>query len=283
MLELRWIGFAVLLVMLQIPLVAMRWRKILDVLAVVNRRMTNTSIVAITAVGVFFSQMLPSVMGDGMRAWLIVRLGCDWRNAVTSVALDRGIGVGLLIALGFVILLLPSSLTALGGYRELVLTVYGLLLVAGAIVLMLLPRLIPLLERFAHLRWLAEFAASARRIVLGPKCPVILGLACLIHALTILCIWSVGRAQGLTLPVPEAAVLFVVVLGVALVPISVNGWGLRELAVVALLGRHGIAPEQALVFSVCFGLVLAVGSVPGAPAWVLYSFAPSKRPIAGRP
>ena len=77
--------------------------------------------------------------------------------------------------------------------------------------------------------------------------------------------------------------LFVVVLGVALVPISVNGWGLRELAVVALLGRHGIAPEQALVFSVCFGLVLAVGSVPGAPAWLLYSFAPSKRSIAGRP
>ena len=282
-LELRWIAFAVLLAMLQIPLVAMRWRKILDVLAVINRRMTNVSIIAITAVGLFFSQMLPSVMGDGMRAWLIVRLGCDWRNAVTSVAIDRGVGVGLLIALGFVILWLPSSFTALGGYRGLVLTVYGLLLCTGAVMLVLLPRLIPLLERFAHLRWLAGFAASARRVVLGPKGPAILGLACLIHALTILCIWSVGRAQGLTLAMPEAAVLFVVVLGVALVPISVNGWGLRELAVVALLGRHGIAPEQALVFSVCFGLVLAVGSVPGAPAWVLYSFAPLKRSIAGRP
>jgi uncharacterized membrane protein YbhN (UPF0104 family) len=281
MLELRWIGFAVALVMLQIPLVAMRWREILDVLAVVNRQMTNTSILAITAIGVFFSQVLPSVMGDGMRAWLIVRLGCDWRNAVTSVAIDRSVGVGLLIALGFVILLLPSGFSALGGYRGLVLTVYGILLLTGAIVLVLLPKLIPLLKRLAYLRWLGGFAASARRIVVSPKCLMILGLACLIHALTILVIWSVGRAQGMALSIPEAAVLFVVVLGVALVPISINGWGLRELAVVALLGRHNIAPEQALLFSVCFGLVLAIGSLPGAPAWLLYSFAPAKRPIAG--
>ena len=283
MLDVRWIGFAVVLVMLQIPLVAMRWREILDALAAINRQMTNTSILAITAIGVFFSQMLPSLMGDGMRAWLIVRLGCDWRKAVTSVAIDRGIGVGLLIALGFVILLFPSGLSALGGYRGLVLTVYGLLLLTGAIVLVILPRLIPLLERLAYLRWLGGFAASTRRIVLGPKCPMILGLAFLIHALTILVIWSVGRAQGLVLPIPEAAVLFVVVLGVALVPISINGWGLRELAVVALLGRHGVAPEQALLFSVCFGLVLAIGSLPGAPAWLLYSFVPAKRPITGSP
>ena len=86
---------------------------------------------------------------------------------------------------------------------------------------------------------------------------MILALGCLIHALTIVVVWSVGRAQGLVLPVSDAAVLFTVMLGVALVPISISGWGLRELAVISLLGNHGIAPEQALLFSVCFGLVLA--------------------------
>jgi glycosyltransferase 2 family protein len=278
-LDLRWAILAALLVMLQIPLVAMRWRQILQVLAAVNARMTNTSIIAITAIGVFFAQMLPSLMGEGIRAWLLVRLGCDWRSAVTSVVIDRGVGAGLLIVLGFVILLLPSGLSALGGYRDLVLTVYGALLLAGAIVLLLLPRLIPLLDRVSYLRWMAGLAANARRVVLGPRSLAILGLACLIHALTILAIWSLGRAQGLVLPIPDAAVLFVVVVGVALVPVSINGWGLRELAVVAILGRHGVAPEQALVFSVCFGLVLAVGSLPGALAWLVYSLAPAKRSL----
>ena len=281
-LDLRWISFAVLLVMLQIPLVAMRWREILDALAALNRRMTNTSIVAITAIGLFFSQMLPSITGDGMRAWLIVRRGCNWPRAVTSVAIDRGVGVALLIALGFGILLLPSGLSALGGYRDLVLTTYGALLLAGLAVLILLPRFIPLLEHLQYLHWLLQFAARARAVVVGRKAPVIWGLACLIHTLTIIIIWSIGRAQGLLLPLPEAAVLFVVVLGVALVPISINGWGLRELAVVALLGRHGVAPEQALLFSVCFGLVLAFGSLPGAPAWLLYSLMPASRPAGNR-
>jgi uncharacterized membrane protein YbhN (UPF0104 family) len=280
LLELRWAALATLMVMLQIPLVAMRWREILHVLAAIDRRMTNASIIAITAIGVFFTQVLPSVMGDGIRAWLLVRLGCEWRSAVTSVVIDRGVGAGLLIALGFVILLLPSGLSALGGYRVLVLIVYGALLFAGAIVLLLLPRLIALLDRVPYLRWMAGLAASTRRVVLGPKSFVILGLACLIHALTILIIWSLGRAQGLVLPIPDAAVLFVVMVGVALVPVSINGWGLREVAVVAILGRHGVAPEQALGFSVGFGLVLAVGSLPGALAWLLYSLAPAKGSVA---
>jgi hypothetical protein len=78
---------------------------------------------------------------------------------------------------------------------------------------------------------------------------MILGIACLLPALTIAFVWSLGRAQGLLLPVPDAAVLFTVMIGVALVPISISGWGLRELAVISLLGHHGIAPERALLFS----------------------------------
>jgi uncharacterized membrane protein YbhN (UPF0104 family) len=278
LLDLRWAALATLLAMIQIPLVGMRWRAILDALAALDRRITTVAIIAITAIGVFFAQVLPSVMGEGIRAWLLVRLGGDWRRAVTSVVIDRGVGVGLLIALGFVILLLPSGLSALGGYRNLVLTIYGSLLVAAAVVLWLLPRLIAPLNRIRYVRWITALAADARRVVLGPKTLAILGIACLIHAVTILIIWSLGRAQGLFLPMADAAVLFVVMIGVALVPVSINGWGLRELAVVALLGRHGITPEQALVFSVCFGLVLALASLPGALAWVLYSVAPANAP-----
>jgi hypothetical protein len=119
-------------------------------------------------------------------------------------------------------------------------------------------------------------AADARRVLLGPNGPFILGIGCVIHAFTIAIVWSLGRAQGLVLPISEAAVLFTVMIGVALVPVSIGGWGLRELAVVSLLGNHGVAPEQALLFSVCFGLTLALGSLPGALVWPLYSFPPAR-------
>jgi hypothetical protein len=50
-----------------------------------------------------------------------------------------------------------------------------------------------------------------------------------------------------------------------------------RLAVISLVGHHGMAPEKALLFSVSFGLALAIGSLPGALAWFLYPFAPSRR------
>jgi uncharacterized membrane protein YbhN (UPF0104 family) len=237
--------------------------------------MTRADMIAATAVGVFFAQVLPSIAGEGVRAWLLVRLGNNWRKAVTSAVIDRGVGVGLLVAFGFVVLLLPSGLTALGGYRDLVLAVYGALLLAGTLGLLLVLKLVPLLRRWRYSRWVATLAAEAYRVLLGPKGIAILSIACLIHALTIFVVWSVARAQGLALPFADAAVLFTIVIGVVIVPISIGGWGLRELAVISLLAGYGVAPERALLFSVCFGLALAIGSLPGALVWLLYPFAPA--------
>jgi glycosyltransferase 2 family protein len=277
LLEFRWVAPAVMAVTLQIPLVAMRWRQILNGLAATHQLISNRTITAITAIGLFFAQVLPNVVGEGVRAWLLVRTGSDWRTAVSSVVIDRGVGAGLVIAAGFVILLLAPAPVDLGGYRNVVLVLYGSALLAGVAGLALLPVFLPLLNRLRYLRWVVQFAADARRVLLGPKSPPIFGFACLIHALTMCVIWFLARAQGLMLPVSDVALLFVVMTGVALVPATINGWGLREIAVVGLLARYGVAPEQALVLSVCFGLTLAIGSLPGAIVWLLYPAAPRQR------
>jgi hypothetical protein len=250
LLNFRWAAFAVFVVVLQIPLLGVRWCNILDALAVRTARVTAVATIAVSAIGVFFAQVMPSVAGERVRAWLLVRLGCDWRSSVTSVVIDRGVGAGLLIAIGFaILLLLSSSLTALGGYRELVLVLYGALLFAAAFGLVFVPRIAPWLSRWRYCRWFGTLALDARRVLLGPYGPMILGIGCLVHALTIVVIWSPGRAQGLLLPVSDAAILFTVMISVALVPISIGGWGLRELAVISLLGNHGVPPEKALLFS----------------------------------
>jgi glycosyltransferase 2 family protein len=276
LLDFRWAALAILVVVLEIPFAGLRWYNIVDALGVRDQQMTRAAMIAATAVGIFFAQVLPSVAGEGVRAWLLVRLGSNWRNAVTSAVIDRGVGGGLLIALGFVVLLLPSGLTALDGYRDVVLVVYGTLIFVGVLGLLLVPRIVPPLARWRYSRWFAILAADVHRVLLGSKGLVILSIGCLIHVFTIVVVWSVGRAQGLALPLPDAALLFTVMIGVVLVPISIGGWGLRELAVISLLATYGVAPERALLFSVCFGLALAVGSLPGALAWLLYPF-PAQR------
>src|SRR3954469_5793807 len=65
LLDFRWAAFAVLVVVLQIPLLGVRWCTILDALAVRNARVTIVATIALSAIGVFFAQVLPSVAGEG--------------------------------------------------------------------------------------------------------------------------------------------------------------------------------------------------------------------------
>ena len=55
---------------------------------------------------------------------------------------------------------------------------------------------------------------------------------------------------------------------VALIPVSLGGWGVREGAFVVLLGFYGVAPEQGLIVSVLFGLALLAASLPGLALWL---------------
>ncbi len=178
LLDFRWAAFAILVATLEIPLSGLRWYNIVGSLAARDMRAIRTAMIAATAVGVFFAQVLPSVAGDGVRAWLLVRLGSSWHNAVTSAVIDRGVGVGLMIVLGFVVLLLPSGLTALGGYRNVVLVVYGALILAGTFGLLLAPMIVLPLTRWRYSRWFARLATDARRVLFGSKGPVILSIGC---------------------------------------------------------------------------------------------------------
>jgi glycosyltransferase 2 family protein len=268
--DFRWAGLAIALAMVQILLLALRLWAIVHALTPKTERLTYLATSAVSAIYALFAQVVPSVVGEGIRVWMLTRFGCGWRVGLTSVVIDRAVGLAVLVAFAFIILLSPSALTALAGYRNLALILFGAALAAGVLGLLATPVVAPLLRRWRYSYWLGTFAADAHLVLLGPRAPTIFGAACLIHVLTILIIWLVGRAQGLAVPIVDCAMLFTVMVGVALVPISVGGWGLRELAVVSLLGAHGLAPERALVFSVCFGLVGVIGVLPGLIVWLLY-------------
>jgi hypothetical protein len=90
---------------------------------------------------------------------------------VTSAVIDRGVGVGLMIALGFVVLLLPSGLTALGGYRDVVLVVYGALILAGALGLLVAPKIVLPPTRWRYSRWFATLATDVHRVLFGSNGP----------------------------------------------------------------------------------------------------------------
>src|SRR5262249_56512485 len=100
LLDFRWAAFAILVATLEIPLSGLRWYNIVGSLAARDMRATRTAMIAATAVGEFFAQVLPSVAGDGGRAWLLVRLCRSWGNARARAVVDCGVGGRLVGALG---------------------------------------------------------------------------------------------------------------------------------------------------------------------------------------
>lgn len=71
-----------------------------------------------------------------------------------------------------------------------------------------------------------------------------------------------GLSLGLPLSFADYLVFIPVVTVVTLVPVSVGGWGVREAAFVALLGLVGVPSHMALAFSVMFGFVGILASLP---------------------
>ena len=275
--DMRWSMLAIALLVSQIPLVGLRWLQIVKILAMRGRQVTWIWMSVAAGIAQFFGQILPVVAGDGVRVWFLGRFSSDWRNATISVVIDRCVGIGLLLAFTLVILLLPSNFGAFEQDRDKVVVALATMLILGVICLVVSARLGPKLTGWRYGRWIERFFSGARAAVFGSRSAVILGIGCMIHALTIAAVWSLGRAQGLALSPADAAVLFAVMIGVALVPFTVGGWGLRELAMVSLFGNHGLTPERALVFSMYFGLTSILASLPGALAWMALLFSRSQR------
>lgn len=271
-LDFRWVAFATTVLMFQVPLAGWRWSKIADALEPDGTAAPLGAMIAITAISVFLGQIVPNLMSEGVRVWLLSRIKPGWRRGLAGVLIDRGVGVGTLVTVGFLTLLFPSALTALGGHRLVVLGLFAAILASATAALLLAPRYVPTLLRLRQLKLIGELIAASRRVLIeSPATLSILGIALTIHLLSIIGIWSLGRAFTMSLSIVDASVLFTLMMAIAILPISVGGWGLRELAVTAFLGAQGFPAQQAFLFSVAFGLTLIAASLPGAFVLIFYS------------
>ena len=107
-------SLAIVAILAQIPFVTLRWCAIIDALSQNGKRVARGRAFVITALGIFFGQVLFYAAGDAVRVAMLKRTGRDWGQSAVSVVLDRGIGVVVLAAFGFVVLLFPPLSLPLG-------------------------------------------------------------------------------------------------------------------------------------------------------------------------
>ena len=235
----------------------------------------------VTLESMFFSQTFISFLGgDALRIWRIRGLGLPLAKATSAVLLDRLIGT--LVNHAFVLASLPWFLSSNAGDPvKAILVVLAAAGVAGFALLVwlgyargrmgILALLPARIRASAAAAFIIEAATLGRDLLSARRrlawiC-ALSGLMAVANMLTFVFILS---GMGVTLPLALGCALLVpAIMEIAMLPISLAGWGLREGAAVVAFGALGLPPDQALGASIAFGLTLAAVSMLGGILWLV--------------
>lgn len=233
-----WLAAALGLALAAILLVALRWRLLAGWLG-----LAIPAALAVRAmfVGAFGAQVLPSVLGtDVVRGWLVAGQASRVRPVVASVMADRLVG---LFALCLLFVAANPEARQLPPPADAWLGPLAVLGSGGALAAFVLGCGV----RFRPRPLLASLA-----------------LALLVHAVAVVAAALVARAYG----VQDALALWFSIIPLSLVvsslPVSINGWGVREATIVALAAPLGVPAAEALLVSMTLGALNMLASLPGA-------------------
>jgi hypothetical protein len=248
-----------------VPLTAWRWHLLARTAEVAMPLPTSLKL---TYTGLFFGQVLPATVGgDAVRAWLAARTGLPLKKVLTGILSDRV--AALTAAMALIVLGLPwlfgRQHDALGWTA-----LSGAGLVAFGLLALNVERL-PLPMALTANRWIAallDIIADTRRVLATRAGLAALGLSLAIHLTTVAAVALIGSGLGLA---QDAATYFLVVptaIVASAIPISLNGWGVREGVMVAALGVYGVATGDAFLASMLLGVGVILTAVPGAVLWL---------------
>lgn len=226
-------------------------------------RLPHSMLLRATYSAVFVGQFLPAGVGvDSARLAMLWQANIPISNALASIALDRLSGIAAILALTIVGLPFVPALVPEGA----AVIVFGVIL-AGALATTCLLHMdrIPSIRqrRIGRLHTIAGFVRTIRLSLLTRYFLLALGYAALIHLMSIVAVLLVAEAFGHSLGLWPLLTISSLALFASMLPISFNGWGVREGALVIGLSTLHIPRETALLISLVYGVLLVISSLPG--------------------
>jgi uncharacterized protein (TIRG00374 family) len=284
--DLAWFALAVVIMVVTVPVLALRWGWLLAAHDIHERVpwLTRAYFVAYTA-----GQVLPtSLGGDAVRVVETTRRHPGRATVVTgTVLLERGLGGAATVALGAIGFLLSIGEYDVTAYLWLEgAFVFGTLALGFVFFARsarpLLRRLQPVLRRLGLEKPLRHFYESihhyrGRTGLLGK----VLAVTFAVQAVRILSIWAVAKAVGIDLDPRIYYVFGPLLFLVMLVPFTLNGLAVREAFFVSFLGSVGVGANQAFAAGFLYFLVTLLLAFPGALLMLRDGLRSGARPEVG--
>jgi uncharacterized membrane protein YbhN (UPF0104 family) len=246
------------------PLTAERWRNAgLASSILLSRRFFLWA----TYAAVFAGQFLPASVGvDTMRLALLWQQRLPLRTGLLSIAVDRLAGVTAILVLMFAGIpfaanrLQPDAAFPMIGMAVMLAGVCGSLLFIDRL---------PFPEQL-RFRWpgrLLSLVADTRAAISSPRAAAALVYAIILHLLSIFAVLLLAHSLGYPLQFLDLLTVVSFAIFAALLPLSFNGWGVREGAMMLGLSLLAVHRDAALIISFLYGMGLALASLPGSVSW----------------
>jgi uncharacterized membrane protein YbhN (UPF0104 family) len=241
-----------------------RWR---SVAAAFGEKLSFGPAFIYTWIGLFVNLAVPLLGLDAVRTWKLHQRGTPLGLAARIVIIDRLcslVSLLLIISIG-----VPHLANLAGGtffknvvFLALVCGTLGLALVATA-------------QFFENsyrrdLRRLFQISRDFNHALFNNKratVTILLWAACN-HFCRVAMVICIAFGLDLTLSSRDAFVLVPASLLIAMLPISIAGWGVREVVFIEALSLVGIASANALVLSILYGLIGLMTGLIGGVIWI---------------
>ena len=235
--------------------------------------------VAFYFIGMFFNIFLPTIVGgDAVKAILLARETGAPARSTMSVFMERNVGLFALLTIATAAAFVAPPVDVKGfNLLQLTLLVFAAF-VAANIVLASRPayRLVDHLVALTPLARIRSRAASLYEALVPYREARWRGLVAaaavqsfLFQAVVILVVFLNANALGLSVPVSALAVFVPLISLAGMLPISVNGLGVREALYLLLFGRLGVPADAAVSLALLYFAVTLAASLPGGVVYAL--------------
>jgi uncharacterized protein (TIRG00374 family) len=256
--------------LLQMLIGSVRWHMIIRTLVADVKVQIPTRLAALKIyyISMFFTCCLPgAVGGDVIRVWLAKAEHLSLPVSINSVIIDRMMALVALVLM--LIVSIPLLAHSLGFNVMMALPLIG----GGAVFgLWFLYHAETLLDRFRHFRlvhWVLYLIGNIRMITSSPYiCAVALVMAVAGHMLYAASAWALAYSLHIDMTLFQSMTLMPPVMLATMLPISIGGWGVREVGVIGMLAMIGIPQSAALVFSIQLGLINIIVFLPASILWL---------------
>jgi len=239
--------------------------------------------------GIAFNQLLPtSIGGDVAKATYVARYSGRAVSATGATLMARVVGLGALLLTGLPFAIVGSILTPrLGWGVSVILGAVTLAYLGGLAALFTGPWLLRLIgaerlvRRYAIGRKALEFAETLARYRLAPRTLFgALGVSALFYLASNCNFYLYGLALGLRTPFWFYWAALPIASLATMLPISLNGYGVRGASFVALFGLMGEAVARSLALSTAMEAQMLLFGVVGGVVFMALNRSAARRQSA---